>query len=83
MSAGNRPLLLLLALVIVVAVCGAFALDWSGRQGSAAFVAIATTALGVICPSPLRRDPEERREESREESREERHEVGQEVSRQS
>ncbi len=53
MTEGNRLLIGALALVVFVGVAAAFVLEWTGRSGAAPFVAIATTALGVLCPSPL------------------------------
>lgn len=50
----NRMLIAVLACVIGVGVGMAFALEWSGRSGAAAFLALGTTALGLLCPSPLR-----------------------------
>ena len=54
MATGNRMLISVLGIVILVGVAAAFALDWAGRTGGAAFLALGTTALGVLCPSPLR-----------------------------
>jgi len=56
MAVGNRLLICVLAGVILAGLGAAFALDWSGRRGDALFMALATTALGVLCPSPLRQD---------------------------
>jgi hypothetical protein len=55
MSTGNRLLIVMLAIVIMAGVGAGFALEWSGKAGAAAFTGLATTALGILCPSPLRR----------------------------
>ncbi|HLJ57606.1 MAG TPA: hypothetical protein VKT77_21395 [Chthonomonadaceae bacterium] len=54
MATGNRLLIVVLAIVILCGVTAGFVLDWSGKGGEAAFTALATTALGILCPSPLR-----------------------------
>jgi len=53
-ATGNRLTIVLLGIVILAGLGAGFVLDWTGRPGAAAFTALATTALGVICPSPLR-----------------------------
>jgi hypothetical protein len=54
MATANRLLIAVLAVVIVIGVGAGFALEWSGKQGAAIFTSLATTALGVLCPSPLK-----------------------------
>lgn len=54
MATGNRLLIVLLTVVILVGIAAGFFLEWAGRQGAAGFTALATTALGILCPSPVR-----------------------------
>lgn len=53
MTAGSRLIIGVMAVVILAGLAAAFALEWTGRAGAAIFVGIATSALGVLCPSPL------------------------------
>lgn len=54
MATGNRLLIVILSLVILAGAAMSFALVWTGKPESGAFLGLATTALGVLCPSPLR-----------------------------
>jgi hypothetical protein len=54
MATGNRLLIVMLGVVILAGCAAGFALEWTGRAGAAVFTGLATTALGILCPSPLR-----------------------------
>jgi len=50
-------MIVVLGIVIVVGAGLGFALEWTGKHGAASFTGLATMAIGVLCPSPLRSGP--------------------------
>lgn len=53
METGNRLLMWLLFGVILLSVLAAFLLEYQAKQGAIAFIGLASTALGVLSPSPF------------------------------
>lgn len=53
METGNRLLMWLLFGVIIGSVAAAFILEYQAKQGAIAFIGLASTALGVLSPSPF------------------------------
>lgn len=54
LATGNRLLICVIAAVVFLCIAAAFALDYTGRAGSGAFIGAAATALGVLAPSALK-----------------------------